>query len=177
MLMSEPAAQPAAAGFVEQESLAETPDDFVSFGTASGTTYIGLSWTPGSSYTITQIAPKLYKVLSAVQTLTAYIYSDALTVPDTVLATSTNTVDASTLSTDTTGVYTNFQFSGLALTGSTRYHLVIGCSSVDASNFVRIRYLTVGGGSEFLDLDADGTSWGATTEATVQGTFKTYITA
>lgn len=95
----------------------------------SGSTAIGLStgvekycstFTAGSDYTMTKMEVVLYRSSVPSGNISLKIYSpNASKLPNTLLATSTNTIDASTLT--TTPTYYTFNFSGLALTNGTQY--------------------------------------------------------
>lgn len=160
-------------GYTLQDNVGTTDSDFDSFGTTAGREYIGMSWVAGSSYTLTLVIPKMQKSGSPTQTLTGYIYSGVANLPGVVLATSTNTIAASSL-VASPGDYigTGFMFAGLALTNAVQYHFVMQSSANNASNFPQWRYVP-SGASGFSSFSADGALWG-NDESSVQGTFKTY---
>jgi hypothetical protein len=127
----------------------------------SGRLYMGSVWSTGSAYTLTSLKIKLHKSLSPTGNITLYIYSDSgATYPDNVplslVATSTNTVDSSTLS-DTPGVLVEFTFSGVALSTATKYWMVLYKATYDNNNHFSFRRGAV---SNYLVCKSgDGSTW------------------
>jgi len=164
--------------YVEQESFAPSDDAYAVFGVTSfREKWISHSFVAGSSYTLTQLAVKIYKNGSPTDSITAAIYDGEETfhTPVNSLGESTNSVDLSTLST-TPGAYVNFTFAGVALTNGTRYHVILKRSTVGDPNYPGWRTDT-SSQSQYQRYSADGGSWADTggLGATIQGTFKTYI--
>jgi len=107
-------------------------------------------FTADANYTLTKAAFCCHSVtLSPTHTLTGKIYSKTSDTayedePNALLATSTNTVDASTL---VAGVYFEFLFAGLALTSGEDYWAFCETNGTDASNYFNLRYDSTGSGS------------------------------
>ncbi len=81
----------------------------------------------GSNYTLCKIEVALY-INSGTPSgvITAYIYDDSSTSPGSVIATSTNTVDPTTLpGPEPAYDWYTFNFSGVSLTNGTRYWIVL----------------------------------------------------
>ena len=91
---------------------------------------------------LTAVELYLAKVLAPTGTLTGYLYSDNAGVPGTLLATSENTVDASTLS--TTAALYRFSWVPVATSGATSYWFVVAVAggTTNATNYVSIDYST-----------------------------------
>lgn len=137
-----------------------------SFGTDSSQENLGssssLGWLASSnrwttSTTTCAVKVSLLKSGSPVGNITAYIYSEGSSVPGSVLATSTTTLAASTL-TGSEAVYA-FTFNFSPVSGTT-YWVALNNSVIDAANFVLVR---IDGGSSggALFQSANGTSWGS----------------
>jgi hypothetical protein len=104
-------------------------------------TTVAVTSTGDQTY-LTAVELYLAKVLAPTGTLTGYLYSNNAGVPGTLLATSENTVDASTLST-TSALY-RFSWVPVATSASTAYWFVLGVSggTTNTTNYVTIDYST-----------------------------------
>jgi len=151
----------------------ETSDSYERLGYGSNYLYVAGSFTPASSYTLTKVALYLLKTSAPTSLITVHIYSDSSGSPSSLLATSTTTIDSSTLSTSTYGWF-EVLFDGIALTSGTKYHIVAYVSSYSSTNYIRMGYYgTVTG--QTVKYSANATSW-ITEDSTAQLDFRTYIT-
>ncbi len=132
--------------------------------------WYGSDFTTGSAYTLCKLEIYIYKVGTPTGNGYLKIYSDSSGVPGTLLATSTTTLAESTLS-DSAPAFIAFDFEGLALTTSTKYHIVY-LGTANSSNYVAggVNGGATGHTSSYSD---DGVSWGPYT-ANDQINFKTY---
>ncbi|HYG24439.1 MAG TPA: LamG domain-containing protein [Verrucomicrobiae bacterium] len=105
---------------------------------SSGTQYKASKFTPASSYILEKVEGLIYANGTPSGTITGFVWADNAGVPGTILATSTNTVDGSGITTSTSGDWYAFEFSGVALTSGTPYWFGYGSSTVNGSNFYRI---------------------------------------
>lgn len=141
------------------------------------TTWYAGTFIPVTSYTMTQISAALKISVGSplYSAVTAYIYTDANPKPGTLIATSTNTVSSTLTS---SYVFYAWQFSGVSLTGSTRYHLVLKEASFDGGYN---EYSFWGGnnsGSTTSDgyfTSSDGTTWSANVNSYINPTIRTYV--
>jgi hypothetical protein len=161
--------------YLLKDDFASTDDDDNAFWTGTGKDYISHSFTPAASFVLTQIEVKLQKISSPVGTITCYIYGDTSTHPGSSLGEATNTLDESTISASPT--YYAFQFSGVSLTGSTRYWVVLKTTSDGSVGQVAFD-CDSSGQTGYLLFSSDATTWNDLNSYgnTVQGTIKTYET-
>jgi hypothetical protein len=158
----------------EKESFGANVDDSNTFGYQTNKTYMAHSFTAGSSYTLSQVGVMIYKNANYTGTVRAYLYSDGTNAPGSLLGISANTV-AYTALPSATGTYVNFQFSGVPLTGSSIYWVVLK-SEGNSGNGVLWDSDSSGQSMRLMFSDA-GYSWSDENSygATILGTFKTYI--
>jgi len=92
---------------------------------ASSQVKIAMGYKPATNISVTRVQYKLLQNGTITSgNIWAEIYSDSAGLPNTLLATSINTIDATTVDKVTTTWY-EFTFASYALTGGTQYHLVI----------------------------------------------------
>lgn len=123
-------------------------------------------------YTCTRIGAYLYKTGSPTQTITAELYShDGVNDwPNSLLATSTTTVDASSITATASASAELFtwDFSGQSLSNATSYWVVLqtGASSNDASNYIWWSRFTNNPAdrAQTITRSVDGSSWANVTE-------------
>lgn len=117
-----------------------------------------------SGFTMCRMTVELAPVGSPTQTITAYIFSNNNNStpsdytddsPATLLATSTSTLSASSVTAQ--GWY-EFTFAGLAMTASTDYWVVLKSSAVDASNHL-LWMSTSAGVEEETRNSENGSAW------------------
>jgi hypothetical protein len=153
----------------------DASDDYDYLGNDAGHEYFGTSFVATSSYTLTSFQLKMYKTGSPTGTITGYVHADTGSgLPGTLLGTSVNTIDASTVAAGTPGDFSGtVPFSGVSITNGTKYYLVVRKPTVDASNYVTMRqkFNTVTGNNTALRGDAG--AWQAMF-ADTQLSFKTY---
>lgn len=153
----------------------ETDSDYENVGQASGNIWVATSFTAGSSYTLCKLEVLLEAWLydpGITPTITAYIYSDSSNTPGSVVANGTMTnapVDMSGW-TDTSKNWLSSDFSGVSLTSSTVYWIVLKISGLDAGgSYPRWRVSSTAGSTV---ASSDGTTWGQV--AAYQADFRTY---
>jgi hypothetical protein len=123
----------------------------------SSTTFVGSQWTTAATYTLCRLTTRIYRVGTPTGTITAYIYTNNLGEPGTLLATSTTTISAGALTDSTAGEDAGFTFAGLSLTSGTAYYMVLGSSAVSGANFVR--WVAGATSTGNTDSSADATTW------------------
>lgn len=156
----------AGCSYPTKDSFTTDPAQTTWLGYSDGTKYASSKFTAGSSYSLAKLTVKLLKAGSPSFTITAYIYSTPTNDPVNLLATSTDTLSAASVSTSATD-YT-FNFSNYGLISGTSYSWALGCSSVgDSSNRIDI----YGGSGGRTCLSADGSTW--TYDSTLQCYFIT----
>jgi hypothetical protein len=168
----QPAAGGGGGGTTLKDDWFNTSEGFENFGTDSTRVYLGTYFVAGSSYNITRVDLALKKVGSPTFTVTVEIRGNTANAPGTVLATSSTTISASTL---TTGElpYT-FDIPSTALTSGTTYWVVVKLSTFqDYSNY--IQWSQISGsypGYSMTQKSGNGTSWSS--QANVTCEFQTY---
>lgn len=127
-------------------------------GSAASNVYRGTKYTPSVTATVCKIELTLRKVNNPTGNLTAYVYDHnaGANTPGTLLATSTNVIDSSTLSTSYTQAV--FNFTGVALTNGTVYWVVISKVGSSAVNNVTWEGQSTGGREI---VSTDGSTWGS----------------
>ncbi len=125
------------------------------FGNADGRQYLSSSFTASASYTMirTKIYMKKYGSMSL--NIYCYIWSNSLNKPSSSLATATNTIATSSLTTSYD--WYTYNFTGLAINATTMYHVVLYMNSADANN-----YGIIGGGAvagQYRNTSADTITW------------------
>lgn len=127
--------------------------------------------TAASTYTITKLEFQLRKTASAAQTIDARIFSDNSVPNDplALLATSTNTLAASTIVADT---YYRFTFSGLPFVSGTKYWIGMKATPIDGGQFPIWRAIQGSGRTEYGDVSAS--TWSQYTGNPHAGTYKIY---
>lgn len=160
--------------YILKDSQTETDGSTRSIGRSAGSTYAAGGFVASSSYTLHRITIFAARVLSISNLLTAYIYSaDGSTPnePETLLATSTNTVNMNTL--NTTADWTaQWEFAGIALTNTTRYFIVIKATTTDWDNYVNWSIDTTANPEDCYN-SADGLTW-SNVFSDAQFNFRTY---
>jgi len=149
------------------------------FGYDAGTTYLTQSFTAAQSGLLTKFSRNFQKFNSPTGTVYAYVYSDnGSGEPDTLLATSTTELDASTISAVTPTWY-EFIFYPSDATycdSGTVYHQVIYNSQTpDATNYIHVRHSTSSAYANGKWGYGNGSSW--TMSATHDEHFKEYYTS
>lgn len=124
---------------------------------AANRTYAVSICTPDANYTITRVDLRMLRVDGggSAPTLTARIYSDSSTVPNTLLASSTNTVVSADVGTSMQWV--TFYFSGLAVTSGTPIWIGVSGNTSNASNYYVFRGGAISSGT--VDNSTAGSSW------------------
>lgn len=155
-----------------------TDNDFWTNGNG-GRTYLGTSFTAGSSYTLHRVELKLNILNSPVGPIYCDIYNDdGAGLPNVVLGTATNTVDSAALPT-TADYSSRWEFTGLALTSGTKYHIVIHGTGTNngygAGGGVQWRDNTGGAAGQNVSTDLDGVAPFSVVSASSQGDFNTYF--
>jgi hypothetical protein len=130
--------------------------------------YQGTAFTSTGTYYLTKIEVSLAKVASPTMNITCYLYSSSSYNPTNLLASSTTTVDASTI---TDNVFRSFSFSGsYQIQNSTQYWVVLKGDNVNSTNYVTWGCAT-SGGDILTDEDGTGT-W--TNQVAWHGSYKIY---
>lgn len=139
---------------VAKDSSTSTAGGFMLIGNQSATKNMGSRFTTGSAYSLCTVTVKLKLDSSSDPswTITAYIFSDGTTAPSALVATSSNTVSTSTLTTSYSDV--SFTFDPVALNGT--YWLVIGVSA-NGANCIAWGKANTGTGT--TAYSADRASW------------------
>lgn len=120
--------------------------------------YMSWTFTTTDAWTVNEIDPKIYKSGNPTGVLTMYIYtSDGSRKPDTLVATSTNTMNPSNIT--TTPTYKPFHFNDIALSASTEYLVVLFSSTVTTSGVGYHRFNRGANASEKQWGSTDGTTW------------------
>jgi hypothetical protein len=113
--------------------------------------YIATEVVATSSYSLTEIKVNLTKVLSPTMDINCYLYSDTASNPTSLLATSSTTLNAASI---TNGADHAFAFDGsFTVVSGTKYWIVLKGSAVDTNNYVSWNAASSGGS---LMIDADG---------------------
>lgn len=98
--------------------------------------YNATSFTTGSAYTLKRLTVYLKCVGTCpAVNITGYIYSDNSGAPNTALATSTDTIAASTIGTSDYAYYP-LNFTGVELSNATKYHIVLTKAYTDSENYI-----------------------------------------
>jgi hypothetical protein len=115
-------------------------------------TYAATQFTASSTYDLSQIEVNLSKVASPTMNITCYLYSDNSYNPTTLLATSSTTLAASTI---TNAAYHAFTFDqSFEVQSGTAYWIVLKGSAVNETNHVSWNSMSSGGD---VMGDEDGT--------------------
>lgn len=128
------------------------------FGNLSSYKYVSTSITNPCSYEISRVQVLLFRQGSAAYNITNSVWSNASAAPNALLASATNVVVQSSL---TTSAATNtfWYASGTILTVGQTNHLVLAIDTVDASNYGKFRYLVTAG--QGGNHSSAGSSWAA----------------
>lgn len=120
-------------------------------------------WTiAAATYTMAQLGFGLVRVSGAsTGNIRTYVWSNLIggavsPCPGTLLATSLNTVDASTITASV--VEYLWQFTGLALTHGTPYWFGLSCDAVDATNYIQVVRGSYNA-ARYHDQSGDGSTW------------------
>jgi hypothetical protein len=150
-----------------------TQNDYWYLGNGSVRLYAS-SFTAGSSYTLIEAQWYCKKSGSPTFNIRGYIYSDSSGSPGTLLATSTNDVAASGITTSY-GWQIVHTFSGQALTSGTKYHLVVhALTDGDGSNLIVMGCNgSVTGQALRRSYDTSPPSW-VDLDTSAQNDFRTY---
>lgn len=153
-----------------KQDLGSSYGDHIGVGDDSAHEFAGYSFTASSSYTLTSV--KMYMYIYSAQdpfAIHAYIHAASGTAVGSRLATSTNTINAETLTGP--GAYYEFTFSGVSLTNATRYYVV-----VDSDYSAGISYVIEcqDGGSEYFSWSADGSTGWSGPNNSIQGSMQIY---
>jgi hypothetical protein len=147
-----------------------TQNDYWSFGDLSTRRYRSGSFIADQDYNLGQIDVYLRAATAPSSgNITCYLYSDDGNEPDTVLATSTNTVDATGIT--SSFAWYSFNFSGYSLSNGTKYHVVIYSSEV-FDNPVQIGDDAAASGVEIY-YSEDAVTW-ASSDVTAQICIQTH---
>lgn len=115
-------------------------------------TYVATQFVASDTYNLSQIEVNLTKVASPTMNINCYLYSDDGTNPTTLLATSSTTLDASTI---TDAAWHAFTFDqSLEIVSSSTYWIVLKGSAINETNHVSWNSASSGG--DFKG-DEDGT--------------------
>lgn len=145
-----------------------TQGDYWYIGNITDAAYVSTDFTAGSSYTLKQIDVYLGPTTGTpTNDYTILLYSDDSGEPDSLLATSSSTIDAGDLS-SSEYVWLGVSFAGYSIVSGTTYHIVVS-STVDTSNYVR--WGSNPGAGEML-RSADATTWSSLSAD--QADFRTY---
>lgn len=144
-----------------------TGGDTLGFGNGTSSGYGG-GFTTTSAFTLKRVALDLKKVSAPTGTISCKIYSDSGGSPNALLATSTTTIDATTLTTSF-GVWYNFVFN-LALSNATKYWIQVSTTGSDGANYLQWNVQTGGGTGLYAAWNG---SWGAPSGGG-QVAYKTY---
>jgi hypothetical protein len=122
-------------------------------GDVTGMTFFAGAVTPASSYDLCKVEVFCAKVGSPTMNLTAYIWASSGSTPGALLATG-QTRNASTAPASVDWFAFDLSYS---LTASTKYYIGLGCSAVDAANYINWRRGATSTGE--TDTSSDGSSW------------------
>ena len=147
----------------------EVDNDYWMFGTI-GRKWEGTSFVPSSDYALTRLSMKL-KIHAGTPTgnVTAYVYSNNAGKPGTLLATSTTTISAATVT--STAAWFTWDFAGIALTSGTTYHLVLATDNPSDTNSLQFRANT--GTGKSVNCSADASTW-SSLSTNSQNDFRAY---
>jgi hypothetical protein len=159
--------------YVLKESFGTTADDYESVQTSWAVIRGAMSFVTASAYVLTQAEHMLTKVgTPSTYNLTAYIYSDGVGKPGTLLGTSINTIPVSSLSTSS-GTYYAFQFAGVSLSSSTTYYMAIAGDDTVDTNYWRMWSDSTSETGIFSRYEAP--DWVEYYVSNIQGMIKTYV--
>lgn len=154
-----------------------TDNDF--WGNASGRDYLGTSFTATETGTRHRLELNLSQADPPTGNIVCEIRSDASGLPsDTIIATNTNTVPASSVPAVTADYTPTFEFAGFSVVNGTKYHVVLhgdGPGYGGGTSGVRWRSNTGGAAGETVSEDLDGVAPFGTTSADSQNDFKAYF--
>ena len=130
----------------------------VTLGQTSARKYDAGEIVAGASFTCTKIALSLGRIGTGTPVLTGYIWANNAGQPGTLLGTSTNTVNGTTLNSAAPTV-AEFTFAGVALTNGTTYWFGVMADVIDAANYTQV----YGGATSTANqyVSPDGTTWTA----------------
>lgn len=128
------------------------------FGNLSAYKYVATSITNPCSYEISRVQVLLLRQGSAAYNITNSVWSNTGSAPNALLASATNVVVQSSLTTSAT-TNTFWYAPGTTLTVGQTNHLMLTIDTVDASNYGRFRYLVTAGQSG--NHSSAGSSWAA----------------
>lgn len=129
------------------------------YGDTVSDSLVGQTFTPSTSHVITSVKAKLYRV-GTVGTLTVEITDVDNNHHPTGGALCSGTIDASTLTTDSVGLWYEITLgSGALLSVSTEYAIVLKLSGGDSSNHVVWKYNGAGSYSGGIRVYTSGGSW------------------
>lgn len=132
-------------------------------GNWSGEKYIALSFTATATYTCCRIDVPLTRVGAPVADIRVAIYSDSSAYPSTLLSTS-NAVNASTISTTTTEV--SFEGLSASISSGVTYWVVVYTATAEGySDYIKWDYAYAG--SAPSRSSGDGSSWGGYASSTL----------
>lgn len=138
-----------------QQTIGGSGGTAISLGNSVGREWVGFSFTADDDYTLTSVGAFLRASGSPSGNMTGYIYTTSAGVPtSTVLATSSNSINTSTL----TGSYAEygFTFPDTVLVSGTTYFFATR-SPVDSSNFAQ--WQTASPGTATYYRSSNGNSW------------------
>lgn len=152
-----------------QDTVGDTTNGGTTFGNNSAWQWIGGGWIAGSSYTLTQAcaAMKINTGAPFTSSVTGSIYSNNAGVPGASLASATVTIKPTLTSMP---IYYCFNFSGLSVTASTQYWLIM-TTTIDAANYATAMGHTATGNLQ--KRSSNGTSW-STANTNNEYVFDTY---
>jgi hypothetical protein len=143
----------------------------VGYSTGGNRYYVATAYVPDNDLALTRLVCKMGKDSGATQVLTAKIYDDNSGLPGSLLYTSTNTVAVSGLST-TASWQAIWYFDEEALTGGTKYHIVIQSDTVATACPTWREDDTTG--LYYTAYSSNGTSWTYLDSANAQFCFRAY---
>jgi len=134
--------------------------------------FVAGSFTTTSAYTVVRIGVTLIQVGTAPNVqITAYLYDNSSDQPSTLLGTSTDTISATTVSLSRTEYYWNF--AGIALSNTTKYHIVLTKAYTDASNAIKWTMNDGGATAEEYNRATTLPTW-TTVDTSISPYFSTY---
>lgn len=130
-------------------------------------------WTTSAAYSVRRVDVGLAKANSPTGTLSLMIFDDSAGSPGSLVATASNTLDISTITTSC--VYYTFYLPATALSDATAYHIVLDSDTTNAAaNTVDLCTGTnVGAGTTYSGV-LSGTWTNGAVSSVYQGNFKTY---
>jgi len=143
-----------AAGATLQEDLGDLGGTGQNLGLGSTTQWVSSQFTASGTYTLTRIDVSIKKINSPSYTITAHVYSNTSNSPLASLASSTNTVSGTSVTTSY-ALY-QFDFTGVSISSATKYHIVLTTSGTNGVDYFLWETESSGGR---IEVSSDGSSW------------------